>query len=101
MWNQAEYYDREKLYEEVWAEPVTKVAERYGISDVAIAKVCRKMNIPVPGRGYWNKVNNGQILKKISLPEFKNCPKVQKHHIPPEKFGNITVERLVPEAIHP
>ena len=40
---------REQLYAEVWAEPATKVAERYGVSDVAIAKWCRRMN--VPGRG--------------------------------------------------
>jgi hypothetical protein len=28
-------YDRERLYEEVWAEPTQKVAGKYGISDVA------------------------------------------------------------------
>lgn len=48
MWNQPEYYDREKLYDEVWVESVTKVAERYGVSYVAKAKVCRKMQIPPP-----------------------------------------------------
>lgn len=26
-------FDRQKLYEEVWVEPVTKVSKRYGISD--------------------------------------------------------------------
>ena len=31
-------YDRVKLYEEVWAEPVRTVAKRYGVSDVALAK---------------------------------------------------------------
>ena len=29
MYNQPEFYEREKLYKEVWAEPVTKVAERF------------------------------------------------------------------------
>jgi hypothetical protein len=28
------------LYEEVWTEPTQKVAQRYGVSDVAIAKAC-------------------------------------------------------------
>ena len=28
-------YERAKLYAEVWAEPVTKVAKSYGVSDVA------------------------------------------------------------------
>ena len=31
---------RDKSPEEVWAEPVTKVAERYGISDVGLKKIC-------------------------------------------------------------
>ena len=29
-------YKREVLYEEVWAEPVSTVAKRYGVSDVAL-----------------------------------------------------------------
>ena len=35
-------YERAKLYEEVWAEAVTKVAKRYGISDVALRKICKQ-----------------------------------------------------------
>lgn len=38
---------------------MTKVSKRYGISDVALAKVCRKMAIPVPERGYWARVAAG------------------------------------------
>lgn len=30
-------YDREKLYNEVWAEPVSTVSKRYGISNAALA----------------------------------------------------------------
>jgi hypothetical protein len=48
-------YDREKLYKEVWAEPTQKVAARYGVSDVALAKACRQLQIPKPPRGYWAK----------------------------------------------
>ena len=46
-------YNREKIYEEIWSEPIQHVAKRYGISDVGLAKVCIKLNIPRPGRGYW------------------------------------------------
>lgn len=41
-------YNRDKLYEEVWAKPVTKVAIQYGVSDVAIHKICKSLNIPLP-----------------------------------------------------
>ncbi len=93
-----ECYDREKLYNEVWEEPVLKVAKRYGISDVAIAKICKKMRIPVPGRGYWAKLKSGKKLKKASLPKFKDCPKVQISRRTKEKKEEKTIERMVPKA---
>lgn len=62
-------YYREKLYKEIWAEPVVKVAERYGVSDVAIHKVCRKLDIPTPPLGYWARVKAGAKLTKTPLPK--------------------------------
>ena len=67
-------WNRESLYEEVWKNPVSKVAETYGISDVALAKVCRKLKIPMPGRGYWAKKTAGYTVKTLPLPSFKNAP---------------------------
>jgi hypothetical protein len=43
-------YPREKIYEEICAEPMIKVAKGYNVSDVALEKVCRKLNIPRPDR---------------------------------------------------
>ena len=51
---------REVLYEQVWSKPMTKLANEYGVSDVALAKVCRKLDIPLPMRGYWNKLQHGK-----------------------------------------
>jgi integrase len=48
--------DRRALYEEVWSAPLRNVAKHYEVSDVALAKACRRLKIPVPGRGYWNKI---------------------------------------------
>jgi len=47
-----ELWDRDSLYEEVWATPMATLAKKYGISDVGLAKVCRKLSIPLPGRGH-------------------------------------------------
>jgi len=60
-------YEREKLYEEVWSEPVKIVAQRYGVSDVALAKTCRRMAIPLPGRGYWAKYKAGRAPAQTPL----------------------------------
>ena len=44
---------REELYELVWSEPMWTLAQRFGLSDVGLAKTCRRFRIPVPSRGYW------------------------------------------------
>lgn len=59
---------REALYEEVWTDAVTVVAPRYGLSDVGLDKICKKLGIPVPPRGYWAKVKAGRPTRKLPLP---------------------------------
>jgi hypothetical protein len=39
----------------IYEKSALKIAGLYGVSDVAVAKKCRQMNIPKPGRGYWAK----------------------------------------------
>ena len=59
---------RLELYEKVWATPATKIAAQMGISDVALAKRCKKLNIPRPPRGYWAKIAVGRKPAKKPLP---------------------------------
>jgi hypothetical protein len=61
-------YTRQQLYELVWQKPVRTVARDLGISDVALAKACRRLKIPLPGRGYWAKAAAGVKLSRIPLP---------------------------------
>lgn len=68
--NFLEAYDREKLYREVWTEPVRTVALRYGVSDVALTKACRRLKVPVPGVGYWAKKKAGKAPERPALPEL-------------------------------
>jgi hypothetical protein len=51
-WQLLARFDRERLYDQVWTVPMQKLRTEYGVSDVALAKTCRKLQIPVPGRGY-------------------------------------------------
>lgn len=59
---------REDLYELTWSKPMSELAEDFGISDVALAKRCRRLGIPVPGRGYWARVHAGQTPYRPKLP---------------------------------
>ena len=59
---------RHQLYEVIWSEPVHTVAARYGISDVGLAKLCRRHGIPLPGRGFWQQIRAGQRVRRPPLP---------------------------------
>ena len=59
---------REQLYEEVWTVPMRQLAERYSLSDVGLAKICRRLNVPKPGLGYWAKVEAGHKMPRTPLP---------------------------------
>jgi hypothetical protein len=68
----AEKYNREEIYEAIWTEPIQHVAKRYKISDVGLAKVCRRLDIPRPGRGYWAIKAGGKPLPK--RPPLRKLP---------------------------
>jgi hypothetical protein len=63
---------RAELYEKVWATPVRTLATEFGMSDVGLAKICRKHDIPVPPLGYWRKTETGHKVVRPSLPPAKN-----------------------------
>lgn len=65
-------YNRMALYNEVWTKPVTEVAKQYGVSDVAIHKVCKALNVPTPPPGYWARVKAGAKLARTPLPNCKD-----------------------------
>ncbi|WP_321968628.1 hypothetical protein [Paraburkholderia tropica] len=62
---------REKLYELVWSEPMLKIAARYGVSSSYLARVCTRLRVPRPARGYWAKLAAGLHSKIPELPESR------------------------------
>ena len=59
---------RKQLYDQVWSEPMRRLAARYGLSDVGLAKICRKYDIPRPPRGYWAMKEHGKAPSQTPLP---------------------------------
>lgn len=59
---------RSELYARVWSTPMTQLAAELGISDVGLAKACRRHAVPAPPRGYWAKLRAGQKPAQIPLP---------------------------------
>jgi len=67
-------FTREALYQRVWAEPLTAVAKDVGLSGNALAKICNRLLVPYPPRGYWAKKNGGDIQRKPPLPPAPEQP---------------------------
>ena len=63
--------ERNQLYKLVWSKPVVQIAKDFGISDVAVSKICKKLNIPKPGLGYWAKKQFGKRTRQAPLPPLK------------------------------
>src|SRR5437016_10508873 len=61
-------FTRQELYDLVWSEPMRTLAGKYGISGRGLAKACAAGNVPVPERGYWNKLQAGHKVSKTPLP---------------------------------
>jgi hypothetical protein len=59
---------RTELYDRVWETPIHRLAKEFGVSDVGLAKICRRHDIPVPPRGHWAKKAHGKRVTTISLP---------------------------------
>ena len=100
----AEKITREELYEAVWSEPIHQLSKALGISDVGLAKVCKKLNVPVPGRGYWAKNRATRKLLRISLPLLEAGQPAehqitQAHCGEAERWTRETIQRLAGEGI--
>jgi hypothetical protein len=59
---------RQELYDLVWSTPASRLALDFGVSDVAIAKRCKRLGVPRPTRGYWAKIEAGKKPRRLPLP---------------------------------
>lgn len=88
-------YDREKIYKEVWDEPVTIVAKRYGISDVAFHKLCKRLEVPVPPRGYWSQIKAGEKLQRPPLTKLSDPRKILGRRYLPDPESKLIEDRVL------
>ena len=75
---------RQELYEKVWTTPMQKLSKEFGLSDVGLAKLCRRHDIPVPGRGYWARIQFGQEPGRAPLAALKE-PRLDTIRISPSE----------------
>ncbi|MBR9826598.1 MAG: hypothetical protein GYB36_12475 [Alphaproteobacteria bacterium] len=59
---------RQQLYELVWSKPMTTLAKDFGITGNGLAKICERLGVPRPPRGYWAKKEAGKKVIRYRLP---------------------------------
>lgn len=89
-------FTRAELYALVWAEPMIKLAEKYGVTGNGLAKACQKAGIPVPERGYWAKLQAGKPVKQ---PPLQPTPQGQANTVTITPPGPRYTRPLKPESV--
>jgi len=89
-------YTRQQLYDLVWESPIRTLAQNLQISDVGLARICRRLAIPLPGRGYWNKLAAGQTPRRTSMADVRDVP-AQVSFVIRDKNS---AENALPAAFH-
>lgn len=78
---------RKQLYHEIWKTPIHRLSEKYGLSDVGLAKACKRMDIPRPPRGYWRRKETGAKVTRTPLPKAQESTQLEiKFHPLPEEL---------------
>jgi len=90
---------RSELYGLVWKHPMSRLAKSFALSDVGLAKICEKHDIPKPPRGYWAKKQFGQEMEQEPLPNPENDRAIEFEEMTnPELHGPNSVSSAVLEA---
>ena len=94
MTNDETVLSREDLYAQVWMTPMRRLAAQFGISDVGLAKICKRHEIPRPPVGYWAKKEFGKTVEQPPLPATTdvNLLKVRVRESPPVQAPEEEVE---------
>lgn len=87
---------REELYELVWSKPATQLAQEYGVSDVGLAKVCKKLEVPRPAVGYWQRLRAGKNPARPELPPLSEYG-LSRASIDPQSFSTQIARPSKPE----
>lgn len=89
---------REELHQLVWEFPGTHLAKRFGISDVAIAKICRRLDVPRPPPGWWARKAAGRKVRVAPLPTARPDIPVKIRITPTPKTTDGLREQIRAEA---
>lgn len=59
---------RKELYDLVWSTPMTTLAKKFATTDNRMRIICKKMNVPIPKAGHWQRIQYGKQVEILDLP---------------------------------
>ena len=62
---------RKELYDLLCSIPLSTLAKKFEISDNGLRKICKRMNIPLPPNGHWQKVRYGKFMSRMEFADTK------------------------------
>ena len=91
---------RTELYARVWQIPMTRLGLEFGISGNGLAKICQRLHVPYPPRGYWAKKEAGKAVTVAELPRLpQGTPTdVDIYASPPQPQEPATIQAVVAAA---
>jgi len=63
---------RKQLFDLVWSKPIREVAPMLHLSDVGLAKLCDRNDVPRPAQGHWLRIQRGKRINKPKLPSIND-----------------------------
>jgi hypothetical protein len=91
---------RDELYGMVWRTPMSRLAEEFGITGNGLAKICDRLEVPYPPRGYWAKKQAGKPVVAFRLPPRKSgVPQVVDIHPTPARPAPTPGDRQLVVAV--
>jgi AcrR family transcriptional regulator len=63
---------RRQLYRLIWSKPLATVADELGLSTNGLSKICDRVGVPYPPRGYWARQRAGRAPDITPLPEISS-----------------------------
>ena len=77
-------FERVELHRQVWSKPMSLLCKEFKISDRGLKKICVKLNVPTPCRGYWRRIERGAEPVIVPLPI--TCKHIKVEYKPKENL---------------
>lgn len=69
-------FTRDELHRIVWEKPLSQISKQFSITDVGLAKICDRHQIPRPPQGHWTRVRLGRSAPRPPLPPLDGASEI-------------------------